>query len=256
MQDYQPDRIRTHESTRDLLFRSHGSSSHGAVDTGGLSTLYPDELTFSDLLMYRGYNVYYLHDYPMLQEKHRSACVPRHNGTVLAGESDCTLARGFFKASVMSGEQTSDRNVFERKRGMLLILRHIDAFTIVVDVKARFCLTVEMAPRYSDIWWSGMKTRASLAFMAIRIDRHPSGTPESRGARGWWQASEMPYSAFSQRNNKASKKIPGVLDEWVRVHRSTGARLFAENDSEKSGVRHEPVSVALLTRRTATQRSL
>ncbi|MBA4367572.1 MAG: hypothetical protein C0403_08025 [Desulfobacterium sp.] len=68
MQDYQPDRIRTHESTG-IYYFDHTDHLH----TGRLALeayrRYIRTNPRSGLLMYRGYNVYYLHDYPMLQEK-------------------------------------------------------------------------------------------------------------------------------------------------------------------------------------------
>jgi LmbE family N-acetylglucosaminyl deacetylase len=68
MQDYQPDRIRTHESTG-IYYFDHTDHLHTGRMALEAYRRYIRTNPSSGLLMYRGYNVYYLHDYPMLQEK-------------------------------------------------------------------------------------------------------------------------------------------------------------------------------------------
>ncbi len=68
MQDYRPDRIRTHESTG-IYYFDHTDHLHTGRLTLEAYRRYIRTNPHSGLLMYRGYNVYYLHDYPMLQEK-------------------------------------------------------------------------------------------------------------------------------------------------------------------------------------------
>ncbi len=68
MQDFQPDNIRTHESTG-IYYYDHTDHLHTGRLTLEAYRRYIRTSPRPNLLMYRGYNVYYLHDYPMLQEK-------------------------------------------------------------------------------------------------------------------------------------------------------------------------------------------